>query len=86
MPVVKNLPDNAGDIRDVGLISGSEWSLGGGNNTPLQYCWKNPMDRGAWWATVFEVSESQTQLSVWPQAQEEGRVIRTILKKFVIVF
>ena len=50
--VVKNLPANAGDARDVGLISG--WGLlpGEGNGNLLQYsCLGNPMDRGAWWAT-----------------------------------
>ena len=37
---------------------------GEGNGTPLQYCClENPMDRGAWWASVHEVAKSQTQLS-----------------------
>ena len=60
--VVKNLPANAGDIRDTGLILGSERSLGGGNGNPsLQYsCLEDPMDRGAWWATVHRVAKSQT--------------------------
>ena len=62
--VVKNLPANAGDIRDTGSIPGSERSPGEGNGNPLQYfCLENPMDRGAWWATVNEVTHSQTQLS-----------------------
>ena len=40
--------------------------LGGGNNNPLQYsCLKNPMDRGAWWATVQSTAKSRTQLSDW---------------------
>ena len=43
----KNLPANAGDIRDTGLISGLGRSPGGGNGNPLQYlCLENPMDRG----------------------------------------
>ena len=47
--VVKNLPANAGDMRDMGLIPGCERSPGGGHGNPLQYsCLKNPMDRGAW--------------------------------------
>ena len=47
---VKNLPANAGDIRDVGSISGSGRSPGGGHGNPLQDSWlENPMDRGAWW-------------------------------------
>ena len=45
--VVKNLPANAGDVRDVGSVPGSEKSPGGGNGNPLQYlCPENPMDRG----------------------------------------
>ena len=59
--VVKNLPANAGDV---GLICGLGRSPGEGNGNPLQYsCLGNPMDRGAWWATVCGVSKSQTQLS-----------------------
>ena len=62
--VIKNPPANAGDIRDVGLIPGSGRSLEGGHSNPLQYsCLENPMDRGAWWATVHGVTKSQTRLS-----------------------
>ena len=44
---VKNPPDNAGDIRDVGSIPGSGRSLGEGNGNPFQYsCLQNHMDRG----------------------------------------
>ena len=51
--VVKNLPANAGDVREAGSIPGSGRSPGGGNSNPFQYsCLENPMDRGAWWATV----------------------------------
>ena len=58
---VKNLPANAGDIRDVGSILGSGRSLGGGNGNPLQYsCLENTMDREAWWAAVHGVTESWT--------------------------
>ena len=57
--MVKNLPANAGDIRDVCLIFGWERSTGGGHGNPLQYsCLENPMDRGAWWASVHRVAES----------------------------
>ena len=50
---VKNLPANSGNIRDSSLIPGSGRSPGGGHGNPLQYsCLENPMDRGAWWATV----------------------------------
>ena len=56
--VVKNLPANAGDLRDVGLIPGSGRSLGGGHGNPLHYsCLENSMDRGAWRATVHGVTE-----------------------------
>ena len=51
--MVKNLPANAGDIRNVGPIPGSRRHLGGGNGNPLQYsCLENTMDRVAWWAMV----------------------------------
>ena len=55
--LVKNLPANARDARDMGLIPESERSPKGGNDNPLQYsCLKNPKDRGAWWATVHGVA------------------------------
>ena len=55
--VLKNPPANAGDV---GLIPGLERSSGGGNGSPLQYtCLENLMDRGAWQATVHEVTKSQ---------------------------
>ena len=59
--VVKNLPAKA---EDPGSIPGSGRPPGGGNGNSLQYlCLENPIDRGAWWATVHEVTKSQTQLS-----------------------
>ena len=59
--VVKNLPANAGDIRDEGSIPGSGRALGRGHGNPLQYsCLENPMDRGARWVTVHEVANSWT--------------------------
>ena len=59
--VLKNPPANAGDTRDVGSVSGSGRSLEGGNVNPLQYsCLGNPIDRGAWRATVHGVTESDT--------------------------
>ena len=52
--MVKNPPANAGDVRDVSLILWVGRSPGGGN--PLQYsCLENPMDRGAWQATIHGV-------------------------------
>ena len=57
--VVKNLPANAGEVRDAGLIPGSGRSPGGGKGNPLQYsCLENPMDREAWQATVHRTAES----------------------------
>ena len=57
--MVKNLPAKAEGARDMGLIPGSERSPGGGNGNPLKYsCLENPMDRGAWQATVHRVTES----------------------------
>ena len=62
--MVKNPPANAGDIRAAGLIPGLGRSPGEGNSNPLQYSsLENPMDRGAWQATVHGVTKSQTQLS-----------------------
>ena len=59
--MVKNPPANAGDVRDVGSIPGSGRSPGGGHANPLQYsCLENPMDRGAWQATVHGVRKSWT--------------------------
>ena len=59
--VVKNLPGNAGDIRDTGSIPGSGRSPGGKRGKTLQYsCLENPMDRGAWKATVHRIAKSQT--------------------------
>ena len=59
--VVKNTPDNAGNIRDVGLIPGLRRSPGGGHGNPLQYsCLENPMDRGTWRAMVYRVAKSWT--------------------------
>ena len=75
--VVKNQPVNAGDTRDVGSIPGSGRSPGIGNSNPLQYCCvENPMDRGAWWATVHRIAKSQTwlkRLSMWSRQGKVGR-------------
>ena len=61
--VAKNPPANVGDIGDPGSIPGSERSPGEGNGYPLQCsCLKNPMDWGAWWATVHRVTKSWTRL------------------------
>ena len=57
--VVKNPPANAGDVREVDSIPGLGRSPAGGHSNPLQYsCLENPVNRGAWWATVYGVEES----------------------------
>ena len=59
--VVKNLPANAEDVSNMGSVPGSGRSTGGGHGNLLQYsCLENPMDRGAWRATVHEVTKSLT--------------------------
>ena len=64
MLAVKSSLANGGDIRDKVSISGSGRSPGGGHGNPLQCsCLENPMDRGAWWATVHRVPNSWT----WPK-------------------
>ena len=62
--VVKNLPAITGDIRDMGSIPGLGRFPEEGHGNPLQHsCLENPVDRGAWPATVHRVAQSQTQLS-----------------------
>ena len=59
--VVKILSASVGDIRNRGLIRGSERSPGGGDGNLLQYsCLENPIGRGAWQATVHRATESDT--------------------------
>ena len=59
--VVKNLPMNAGDAGDKSSIPGLGRLPREGNGNPLQCsCLGNPMDRGAWWATVHKVTKSLT--------------------------
>ena len=57
--VVQKPLSKAGDVRDKGSIPESGRSPGGGHRNPLQYsCLENPMDRGAWRATVYEAAQS----------------------------
>ena len=59
----KEPPANTGDTRDAGSIPGLGRSPGGGHDNPLQYaCLENPMDTGAWRATVYRITKSQTRL------------------------
>ena len=61
--MVKNLLASAGDVREAGSVLGLGRSPGGGNGNLLQYsCLQNPMDSGAWEATVHGVSKNQTGL------------------------
>ena len=63
--MVNNLPANAGDAGDIGLIPGSGRCPEVGNGNPFQYsCLENSIDRRAHWATVHGVAKSQTQLSM----------------------
>ena len=62
---VKEFICNAGDTGDASSIPGSGRFPEGGNGNPLQYsCLENPMDRGAWWATVHKATKSNTCLSM----------------------
>ena len=59
--MVKSLPANAGDARDMGSVPGLGKSPGAGNSNHLQYsCLKNSIDRGAWWAAVYGAAKSLT--------------------------
>ena len=63
VPVVKNMPVNAGDVEEVGSIPGLASSPGEGYGNPLQYtCLENSMDRGVWWA--HSVVKSRTRLKL----------------------
>ena len=58
--MTKNLPASAGDSRDASLIPRLGKSCGVGNGNPLQFaCLENPMNGGAWWATVHGITKSR---------------------------
>ena len=64
--VAENLPATAGDERDTASIPGSGRYPRAGNGNPLQYsCLKNPMDRGAWWATAHGVTSFVPTKGMW---------------------
>ena len=89
--VVKNLPAKARDIRDPSSLSGSGRCPGGGHSNPLHHsCLENPVDRGAWRATVRRVAKSQTRLSNLAHMNDvlrrkEGRQIRLHLNMTVFL-
>ena len=57
--LVKNPPAKAGDTGDMSSISRLGISPGGENGNPLQYsCLENPVDKGAWQATVYSIAKS----------------------------
>ena len=63
--MVRNLPTNTGEVKDAGSMPGLGRTPGGGHGNPLQYfCLENPMEREAWWATVYGITKSQTGLSM----------------------
>ena len=71
-------PANAGDVRDTGSSPRSGRLTGEGNGNPLQCsCLENPMDRGAWWAAIYGVAQSQTQLK---------RLSSSRIKKLIVNF
>ena len=70
--MVKDSVCQCGILRDMGSIPGSRRSPGGGPGNPPQYfCLENPMDRGAWWATVHRGSKSRTQLNRFSRREGE---------------
>ena len=74
--VVKNLPTNAGEIRDASLIPGSGRCPKEGYGNPLQYsCLENPMDRGTWQATIHRASKSGTWLKQLTHTSTGGQQI-----------
>ena len=69
--MVKNPPDDVGDLRDTDLIPGLGRSPGEGNGNPLQYfCLENSLGRGAWWTVVHGVTKSWALLSSPKHTQE----------------
>ena len=78
--VVKNLPATGGDTRDVGLSPGSGKSPEGGHGNPLYYsCLENPIDRGAWWATVHRVTQTWTWLKGL-SSSNRNQIVHSILR------
>ena len=85
--MVKNLPANAGDSRDVGSRSVSGRSPGKENGNPLQYsCLENPMDRGAWWCIGLGITKNRTRLSTCAHTHSLAGRNAGILQKLLEAF
>ena len=83
--MVKNLPANAGDIGEAGLILGLGRSPGEGKGNPLQNsCLENSMDRGVWQDPVHGVTKSQTRLSMHPSFMEYNQLFSTLQQLYPI--
>ena len=79
--VVKNSPDDAGDIRDMDSIPGSGISPGGRHGNPRQYsCLENPVDRGTWQPTVHEATKTE----VTQHAHVAGNVFNSHIKLLLL--
>ena len=59
--MAKNLPANTGDVRDTSPIPGQENPLELEMATHSSSCLGNPMDRGDWWATVYELEKQSDE-------------------------
>ena len=75
---------NAGDTGNTGSIPGSQRSTGGRHGNPFQYsCLENPMDRGAWMATVHKVAKSWTWLNDWTHTHTQMKKNKIMLLEFL---
>ena len=83
--VVKNTLADAGNARDTGSMLGSGKAPRGGYRKPLRYsCLENPMDRGAWQATVHGVTKSRTPrklLSMSTKSHKKYKTLRKLLRR-----
>ena len=86
--VVKNLPASARDTGEVGSVHGSPRSSGEGNGHPLQYfCLKNPMNKGAWRASLHGVTKSWRRLSdLAYTAITIGILLYTVISLMIRIF
>ena len=79
VPVVKNLPADAGATGSTGSVPRSGRHPAGGNGNPLQYsCLENSKDRGTWCATVLGIAKSQTWLSMHASQQSKAQNLQKV--------